>query len=222
MVVTIPEFCTSLQKGKGWQMRKIVGAAAIALSLSGCGFGLPAMDYQNNGDRFPVFVEAVAAHVRCELSQAVQANFDPNNAKRAFLRKWGAQIALTLKAEEKGNLDPSFSYANKPGIFGIGAGAHVGGDATREMTLTYFVPFQELINDKRAVKPDGTFEPCPTRKEPIAGDLEIAQTLRAGMRVWDSKSLASETIAEGGTWDSITHHVTFRLKLREPWRLRGR
>ncbi|TPL79874.1 hypothetical protein FJ950_27045 [Mesorhizobium sp. B2-3-14] len=165
------------------------------------------------GGDFNQFVRLIANHVRCELGQAVQLEYSPKDPKRALLLNWGASIALTIKADDKSSLDPDVSFVNSAGLFTFSAGGHLGADATREMTMTYFIPFRELLGDPHKRKSDGTFIPCAVHEnEPIAGNLRIHQTLESGLETWDGMYTLSESIASGGTWDTITHHVTFEVE----------
>jgi hypothetical protein len=159
------------------------------------------------------FVRAITAHIRCELGEALKSEYKSDNPKRAFLATWGAKIALTLSAEEISQFDPSLKSVNSLGLFTISAGAHLGTSASREMSFTYFIPFRELLDDPSPRGSNNQAVPCRVHEsDPIAGDLQIAQTLSAGLQVWDGKYTLSETLAQGGTWDTISHHVTFKVE----------
>ncbi len=190
--------------------------AAIASSafLAGCGSSLPVMDVRHpKGNRFDTFVESVAQHVRCELGRAIKANVYKNPKRLAVLSNWAAKIALNLKVLDEGSVTPSVASYNPPMSFIFAATAQYKGNATREMTMTYFLLFNELIAeaDPDALNADYAPRPCRTANDglaPIGGDLGIEQTLESSLRSWDSMYVVSDHI-KGGPFDTITHHVQF-------------
>lgn len=143
----------------------------------------------------------------------MRSEYRESNRKRAFLKNWGAEIALTLRAIDKGALNPTVSGDNLPGIFTFAGGGHLGANATREMAMTYFIPFSELLADP-ARGPAGNEEQCDVNvSDPIAGNLKIDETLAAGLSTWDGPYTLSESIANGSTWNTITHHVIFDIEM---------
>jgi hypothetical protein len=189
----------------------------LGCSLAGCGTYLPVMDLRHSDPaRFNDFVRDVAIHVRCELRRAVKANTDGNPERLALLDRWAAKIALNMKVIDEGTVNPSFSGYNVPMSFVLAGTGSYRADATREMTITYFLTLHELITEDTAA-PDLDERrlpiPCNTANDggaPIGGDLGIEQTLESAFRTSDTKYIASDVI-KGGPFDTITHHVNFTV-----------
>jgi len=101
----------------GVEMRAWWSGLAVAGSLlvGGCGTTVPDIrDFPNNvgENQNNALVAAIIASVRCELRDAVtsvlnERNPDSADAYKAFLQKWGAQVALTLRLDEKTSINPS-------------------------------------------------------------------------------------------------------------------
>ncbi|WP_316399477.1 hypothetical protein [Bradyrhizobium sp. 33ap4] len=189
-------------------------SAGAAATLGGCGTTLPIMDLAHPSKiEFEQFVQAIASHVRCELSKAVKREW-PREAKskRILLKTWVAKVGLTITADDKGQANPGIAFINAAQTFAGSVGAQFMADGTRVMSVTYFVPFQELVTDPTPTDERGTEVPCTIReREPIAGDLGIHQTLAAALQPWDGNDTLGETVT-GGPFDTITHHVTFQVQ----------
>ncbi len=97
----------------------ILGAA----SQSACGLGLKTPDTAEpfeGPDATKVRINAVEAHVKCELRRAVQGIiytdivFAEHNAPLGrslrWFEQWGAKASLAVQAEEKGELNPAVSF----------------------------------------------------------------------------------------------------------------
>ncbi|WP_143074646.1 hypothetical protein [Methylobacterium sp. ap11] len=167
---------------------------------------------------FSDFVQAVVLHVRCELRRALKANTLNNSQRLAILDKWSAKIALNLKAIDEGTANPNVTGIPSA-VFSIGATGSYKADATREMTMTYFLTVQELLTER---EPDGQLAidpisklptPCQNANDgfaPIGGDLGIEQTIAAAFTASDSFYSLSDVV-QGGPFDTISHHVNFTV-----------
>ena len=186
----------------------------VYLLLAGCGSTLPIMDLRHpDGPRFDTFVYDVAQHVRCELGRAVKANVYNDPKRLAVLRSWAAKVALNLKVVDEGSANPSVAVFNMPQTFVFAATGQYRGDATREMTMTYFLLLSELIDEQDPEALDANHLPVPCRSAndgfaPIGGDLGIEQTLESSLKSWDSMYVLSDRV-QGGPFDTISHHVQF-------------
>jgi hypothetical protein len=193
------------------------------LLLASCSATLPILDLNHpDEESFADFVHAIAVHVRCEMRQAVALEYDPSNQDRAALFDWAAKVALTIRALDKGVINPGVSVLNTPGTFTFGAGGQYETDGTHEMTMTYFLPFNELLNngarpkDKRKVDEVSKALRCDDLvlengvTEPIAGNLKVHESLKAALKAWDTRNTLSERIKDG-PFDTITHHITFQV-----------
>ena len=182
-------------------------------ALSACGTSLPVQDFRNPSyTEFNNFVYRIASHVRCELGIAVQLEASGNPKRETIVSRWAARVALTIRANDKGQFAPSVSAFNDAMSFTFGAGGRLMSDATREMTMTYFLPFADLLanrfHDERTGKPvDCTKQNEGKLAEPIAGDLGIHQSLAAALNIWDPPG--NLPVSKNGPYDTITHHVTF-------------
>ncbi|MBY2941842.1 hypothetical protein HFN97_20595 [Rhizobium laguerreae] len=185
----------------------------LAHALSGCGAVLPVMDYKHRTDQeFSEFVSAIAAHVKCELHRAVATEYDPDNQNRKVLYDWAAKIALTIRAYDKGNLNPSVSWTNGTQILETAVGFQGETNGTREMTMTYYLPFKEVLAGKQ-IDIHGRSLDCSrisNEIEPIAGNLGIESSMKAALESWDSFGTLSDRI-EGGPFETITHKVSFQV-----------
>ncbi|MCJ2032699.1 hypothetical protein [Methylobacterium sp. J-068] len=197
--------------------------------LGACWAPLPVVDLKfSDPDMFRGYVEAIVGHVGCELAQAVQVEYSSDYPETYNLRKWAARIALTIRAKSSLSLNGSASIFSpiSSAIFSTGIGSQ--SDATRELVITYFVPFDELLLVKFKKRSDGiTLLPCneqdqPSQsanplnaeylRRPIAGNLGINTTLKAAMESWTTPGLFSSRI-EKGPFETVTNHVTFEVKL---------
>jgi len=182
--------------------------------LAGCGSALPIMDVRHpEGPAFDTFVDSVAQHVRCELGRAIKANVYNDPKRLAILRSWAAKIALNLKVVDEGSVNPTVAVFNAPQSFVFSAAGQYKGDATREMTMTYFLLLSELIDEPDPDALDANHLPVPCRSAndgfaPIGGQLGIEQTLESSLKSWDSMYVLSDRV-KGGPFDTITHHVQF-------------
>lgn len=194
-----------------------VVSVGLSLFLTGCGATLPVMRLSHASDEeFKDFVKGVAAHVRCELANAVAIEYSPTDPKRSMLYKWAAKIALTIRALDKGTISPGVTADAAPNVFTFSAGANASTSGTREMTMTYFLPFDELLQGKKIPVSQRILPNCDIVsqetgiREPIAGNLGIHQTLKSAFETWDGSRTLSERI-KNGPFETVTHHVTFEV-----------
>ena len=81
--------------------------------LSGCGTLVPEIrDFPHNGSyaQNNQLVQAIVQSIHCEVEDAVTRVLNEKSSggfSAQFLRKWGAQVALTLQLEEKTIVSPS-------------------------------------------------------------------------------------------------------------------
>lgn len=187
---------------------------AFAMLISGCGASLPIMDLQHQGERkFSQFVRSIAEHVRCEMHKTVATEYNPNDPKRKILYDWAAKVALTIRALDKGTISPSLTGLVNAGRVPIAAGVSLETDGTREIVLTYYLPFNELLPARDAIDSQGRKLDCSHisgEVEPIAGNLGVDQTLAAALEAWDANGTLSDRIA-GGPFETVTHHVIFQV-----------
>ncbi len=193
--------------------RSVASISATAV-LAGCGAALPVMDYSHRSDKdFATFVSSIAQHVRCEMRHAVALEYAPHDPNRKVLYDWAAKIALTIRAFDKGNFNPGVSWTNGVGVLKTSVGAQVETNGTREMTMTYYLPFNELIPSRDAPDAYGKTIDCSKISddgEPIAGNLGIDSTLQAALSSWDGFGTLSDRI-EGGPFETITHKASFEV-----------
>lgn len=195
---------------------KLIIAVAPALALNACGTYLPVMDLNHNTDaKFKIFVQSIAQHVRCELQKAVAIEYEPTDPNRKLLFDWAAQVALTIRARDEGAINSNISALDKMLEFTFSASGRLEANSTREMTMTYYLPFSELLNNRKSVQPHLRVQDCdsdrePSVVEPIAGNLGIHQSLKAALETWDISRTLSDRV-EGGPFDTITHHVIFAV-----------
>lgn len=192
---------------------RVFGTFGMAMTLAGCGTKLPEIDLQHpGGGQFNAFVRAITIHLRCELGQAVQREYLESDPYRKAFRLWAAKIALTLRATDKGALLPNASLYNIVQTRLLGLGASASANATREMTMTYFLTVDELIKDHHVKDEEGKNKPCRTLSDdPIAGDLKITETLSPALESWDNIYRKSQI--SKGPFDTITHRVSFEVEL---------
>jgi hypothetical protein len=195
-------------------------AAALTLSatvaLSGCGTYVPDLQefYQSKTEaRLRVYY--LVEHIECEVITSVQsvllddedqaaerkAHGQPEVEVLEWLKKWAAQITLTLSVEEKTSLNPSLTLnryfptipvfsdyktpnpVNVQRIFNLGLAAAFSTDATRKETLSLYLDFKNITApDKlklaREQRDTGQQPNCnPTDGVFIDGDLKFKDWL---------------------------------------------
>jgi hypothetical protein len=140
----------------------------VTLWLSGCGTFVPDIrDFPNNGsaEKNNELVEAIIDSVRCELRDAVTAlinekSSDPKDKalRLAFEQKWGAQVGLTLRLDEKTAISPSALSHIPTSVFTVAGGVSGSAEATRIDIVNFYATVKELYMGPRV---DGKDPKCP-------------------------------------------------------------
>jgi hypothetical protein len=180
-----------------------------SIGLASCGFYVPAIEAgrvpsQETVERTASFVNAVAAHVNCELGKAVNQTAADLGAD--WLYAWSAKTTLTLTVDEKSSLSPGLAISRD--VFTLGVGSSLNGDATRIQTISWFFDFADFFADRN--------DPTPCERQgsyPIAGDLQILESVYSGAKTAEIKNTVSQPFQKGGPLDVIEHHVTFDLSV---------
>lgn len=215
---------------------KSLSPIACAALLSGCGLVTPDMQFgDTDGSRTADFVSSVTGYIRCELAYAAYDQYfgiktnevlatqrEVDHPQTPWLIDWAADVTLTLKVQEKSVLAPSVKFPqvlepveqhrvdvarSKALSLGLSATA----DATRELTLQYFLDFVDLLqfaHDRKSAHPELGCK--NTGKMPIIGSLKLDDSLFAGVRfASEDNSLASRFSNYGGPIKVLKHNVTF-------------
>jgi hypothetical protein len=222
--------------------------------LSSCGTYVP--DLQGglipNKEAEAVLVSNLVQHVECEVIAGVQEvllNDEDNGAvQRSYglpekrnldwLRKWAAQITLTLTVEEKTSLNPSATFNKlfptaqtfpnsalpvKTEQIGslVLAGAY-SSDATRKDTLSLYLDFSTFSNEKalilaRQARDRGNWPPCDSASGVfMSGDLKFKNWLQQSTLLANVKGGIGGDYAQSlsqeesaSKKDVLSHEVTF-------------
>lgn len=141
-------------------------AFASALALSSCGTYAPPI--QEYGGDSQLLVQAIVTSVHCELTRAIQQLYSKARTYKdvrplaATMSTWGAQMALSLKTEEKSGLNPTVLWtplSPPSSIFTLGASATLSADATKTAILNYYYTIPDLLKRgpcQTGVQPKGT------------------------------------------------------------------
>lgn len=191
--------------------REGVFGCALALSVAGCGYTVPAIEAgrtpsTETSERTATFVNAVAAHVKCELGKAVRRTAEDIGAY--WLYGWSAKTTLTLTVDEKSTFNPGLTFPRD--VFTLAIGGSVAGDATRVQTISWFFDFRDFYIQpaKRNAGDDATA--CErTYNFPIEGDLQIYESVYSGAKTAKIPGSVSQPFKTGGPLELIEHHVTF-------------
>jgi hypothetical protein len=226
----------------------------IAMSgASGCGTYVPNLqEFYEPPDRARIKVENLVAHVECEVITGVQSVLltDQDLAierKRANLKqeevlselkKWAAQITLTLTVDEKSTLNPGIAfnqiYPNAtsrfltqpsvitPQSFSLGLAGAFSSEAARKETLSLYLDFKTFTDTKslvlaRAQRDSGQQPPCNEIGGIfIDGDLKFkdwlfAATLPAAVEggIEQNYIKSLESEEKVAKKDVLSHEVTF-------------
>ncbi len=187
-----------------------------AVSLGACGYTVPAIEAgrtpsTETAERTATFVNAVAAHVNCELGKAIRKTADDVGAD--WLYGWSAKTTLTLTIDEKSTISPGLTFPRE--VFTLGLGGSLAGDATRVQTISWFFDFRDFYirPDKLHKNLDGD-APCRRSYDyPIEGDLQIYESVYSGVKAAKIPGTVSQPFKTGGPLDIIEHHVTFDVTL---------
>jgi hypothetical protein len=157
--------------------RKLVLTALFGLTgnICGCGTYVPGLQEFYDPQDTQTMVDAIVSDVQCEVQSSVQFlildDQDAADAAKAlgkdqepsltWLKKWDAQITLTLTIDEKSTFSPGVSLnevlrsaLNKfpsgtvttPQSSSIGFGGTGSADGTRKETLTWLIDFQRFTD----------------------------------------------------------------------------
>jgi hypothetical protein len=199
---------------KGTALPALLGA----MMLAGCGFVVPEIrDFPNNTSEVKnnLLVQAIIHSIHCELEDAVtsviNADIDTANANRYFyanfLRKWGAQVALTLTMEEKTTVNPNAVYlppSPPSSIFTLSGGLTGTADATRIDKVNFFYKVSDLYL--------GRNQKCYRENNPPSDSLLIKSDLKLGE--WLSamvNGVATGLITSVGKENVLQHQITFKV-----------
>src|SRR5450432_985163 len=198
--------------------RRAIPALLSAMMLTGCGVLVPQIrdfpantsEAQNN-----LLVQAIVVSVHCELEDAVTSviNADANTAKAngffyaQFLRKWGAQVALTLQMEEKSIASPNGVFlpaSPLTSVFSLSGGLSGTADATRTDKVNFYYKVSELYLG-RGRKCDRDVNP-PADSLLIQSDLKLREWLDAMIN-----GVASGVVTSVGKQNVLSHQITFEV-----------
>jgi hypothetical protein len=189
-----------------------------AIMLASCGFVVPEIrDFPNNTSvaKNNVLVQAIIRSIHCELEDAVtsviNADIDTANANRYFyanfLRKWGAQVALTLQMEEKTIVNPNAVYlppSPPSSIFTLSGGLTGTADATRVDKVNFFYKVSDLYLGRNQ-KCYRDYNP-PSDSLLIKSDLKLGEWLDAMVN-----GVATGQITTVGKENVLQHQITFKV-----------
>lgn len=181
-----------------------LASVIIALSVSGCGRVTPDFEITQGGpnDLSP-FVQAVTSHIACEVQDAVSYVTREDSRLRDELRKWSAELTLTLTVDEKSSLSPGVTYT-APHIFSLSGGVTTSSDATRYLEMTWYLFFDKFTDSPQ------NQECIPKGVASIEGDLRIKQSLFAALYATSVHGNADAT-DKFGQIKVVKHHVTFEV-----------
>lgn len=193
-------------------------ALLSAALLTGCGLAVPEIrDFPNNTSEAKnnLLVQAIIISIHCELEDAVtsviNADIDTAKANRyfyaQFLKKWGAQVALTLQMEEKSIVSPNGVWAPVSpitSVFTLSGGLTGTADATRVDKVNYYYKVSELYlgRDRKCYRDDNP----PSDSLLIKSDLKLREWLDAMIN-----GVASNVITSVGKENVLSHQITFEV-----------
>ena len=184
-------------------------ALCATFVLCSCGTVVPSFDpkFVTEYDA-STFVNSIANHVHCELAHAVKDTYRDLGAPVSWLAGWSAKVSLTLTVDEKTSLNPGLSLTKilSDGTINLALGGTFTTDATRVLTLSWFLVFRDLLREK----PD-THDCALLGPYPIYGNLKIKEGLYSGAFSASTMGTVSDPFKSGGPLDVIEHHVTFEV-----------
>jgi hypothetical protein len=178
-----------------------VGLAwALAATLAGCGLFTPEKGFLDNDNVDPgtpspqgKFEFTVAQHVMCEIRTGLwKASSLPHSE---WLQKLGAQITLTLIAEDQSALSPNASFLTPFGLAGaqsftLGIGGSGSANATRTETIQFTYPNRQLWQEAHVDAGKGI-----TSCEHFQKGILIESDLKIGQFIYD-KAVVATGVAE--------------------------
>lgn len=163
---------------------RLVVACALAAVLSGCGLFVPeknplapdTIDPVSKASSQGVFEFTVVQHVMCEIRTGLwKAHYLPQSA---WLKQLGAQVTLTLVAEDQSALNPNASFLTPFGLKGaesfvLGIGGSGSANATRTETIQFTYPNQELWREAYIDARDPEHNNCLTFQKGVLIDSNL-------------------------------------------------
>ncbi len=207
-----------------------LSALFSAVMLTGCGLFVPEIrDFPNDTTEVKnnLLVQAIVISIHCELEDAITSviNEDAATAKAngffyaQFLRKWGAEVALTLQLDEKSIVSPNGVYtpiSPLSSVFSLSGGLSATADATRIDKVNYYYKVSELYL--------GRDRKCERDKNPPPDSLLIQSDLK--LHEWLSAmvtGVASGVITGVGKQNVLSHEIAFDIatsgNLTPAWKL---
>jgi hypothetical protein len=181
--------------------------------LTGCGLFVPEIrDFPNGGSYASnnALVQAIVRSIHCELEDAVTKvlNAKANGAFDAlFLRRWGAEVALTIQLEEKSTANPNAVWmpiSPPTSIFALSGTFTGSADATRIDKVNFYYKVSDLyLGPNGKCQRDTT---APTDSLLIQSDLKLAEWLDVmvnGVATGQITSIANQNV--------LSHEVTFEI-----------
>ena len=187
---------------------EVFGIAAVcaALTVCGCGTSVPGLQgFSGNKVAETQLVQSIVQNVTCEVRDAVNHLYQKLGTNHTFLDNWGAQIALNLTIDEKGELNPTANWLPNA-IFGLGGGIDVSSDATRNDTINTYHTIAQLRALKACVpgeRPDGAYL--------LASDLKLEDLLFDSVTLESTGQSGFSTDTKSGPLGQnvIQHDVKF-------------
>jgi len=200
--------------------RIVVSSIACTVILAGCGTYTPDIaEFPDNIDdaHKDKFVQDMIYSIHCELENAVTdvVNNSAMNANRrgqaaffstVFLKKWGAEVTLTLTADEKSILNPNgiFMPVSPPSaIFTLAGTASHTSDATRVNKINYYYKISELYKAHKG-HCDPAKDQLSKSSRLIQSDLKIGDWLNSFATATDYGDLSAAP-----KQNVLSHQVTF-------------
>ncbi|PPD10306.1 MAG: hypothetical protein CTY36_00280 [Methylocystis sp.] len=194
-------------------MRRFVPSIVLIFvgSLSACGTMVPEIrDFPNNTSYAAnnELVQAIVQSIRCELEDAVTNVIGNDNTSTAtFLKKWGAEVALTLQLEEKTAIGPNAVWtppSPASAIFSLAGGVTGSAGATRIDKVNFYYKVSELYLGKG--------NRCSRDSNPPSGSLLIQSDLK--LAEWLNmmvNGVATGQITAVADKNVLSHQITFEL-----------
>jgi len=197
--------------------------AFVSILLSGCGFLVPEIqDFPGTPGDGQLLIKSIVTSVHCEIANAVRdvidrdityAKRDHHKRYMAWFDTWGAQITLSLTAEEKSTLNPTVTWlppSPATAIFTLGANANLQADATRTEKLNFYYTVAQLYNRKyckTGVQPE-----APVTSLLIQSDLKLKEWLFAQLLLEGTNEIDQPTSTKGPFQQNVlTHDIKFEV-----------
>lgn len=192
---------------------------AISLTASGCGTYVPELDPLNTQPgNWANFINTVALNVKCQLRNAVL--HEEAGVDAAWMRKWAAEVTLTLNITEKtgvaasattSELFPSVvrkfvngTSVTTPQSFVFGFGGGYTQTAGRIVAMTWYDDFKEF---------EGAPDTCATVDGVrLDGDLKIEEIIFAAAWGGTNRGSMSRMNNPNGPYQNVQQTVTFDIE----------